>query len=212
MMELASLGAKVLQIRSVELAAKYKLPLHVRSSFNPVEGTRVVAKELLGQQMEQVVVAGVAADKDQVKFTLQNVRDKAGTAAQIFGALSAASIVVDVIVQDVSSNGIITVSFTVGKADHLKAQQILMGLQASSEFSSMKMVEETDLAKVSIVGVGMQHHPGVASRMFALLAEAGVSIKLITTSEIKVSCLIDGALVQKAVQCLHTGFELDRVE
>lgn len=212
MMELASLGAKVLQIRSVELAAKYKLPLHVRSSFNPVEGTRVVAKELLGQQMEQVVVAGVAADKDQVKFTLQNVRDKAGTAAQIFGALSAASIVVDVIVQDVSSNGIITVSFTVGKGDHLKAQQILMGLQASSEFSSMKMVEETDLAKVSIVGVGMQHHPGVASRMFALLAEAGVSIKLITTSEIKVSCLIDGALVQKAVQCLHTGFDLDRVE
>lgn len=212
MMELASLGAKVLQIRSVELAAKYKLPLHVRSSFNSVEGTRVVAKELLGQQMEQVVVAGVAADKDQVKFTLQNVRDKAGTAAQIFGALSAASIVVDVIVQDVSSNGIITVSFTVGKGDHLKAQQILMGLQASSEFNSMKMVEETDLAKVSIVGVGMQHHPGVASRMFALLAEAGVSIKLITTSEIKVSCLIDGSLVQKAVQCLHTGFELDRVE
>lgn len=212
MMELASLGAKVLQIRSVELAAKYKLPLHVRSSFNPVEGTRVVAKELLGQQMEQVVVAGVAADKDQVKFTLQNIQDKAGVAAQIFGALSAASIVVDVIVQDVPSNGIITVSFTVGKGDYLKAQQILLGLQASAEFKTMKMVEETDLAKVSIVGVGMQHHPGVASRMFALLAEAGVSIKLITTSEIKVSCLIDGKLVQKAVQCLHTGFSLDRVE
>ncbi len=213
MMELASLGAKVLQIRSVELAAKYKLPLHVRSSFNPVEGTRVVAKELLlSQQMEQVVVAGVAADKDQVKFTLQNIQDKAGVAAQIFGALSAASIVVDVIVQDVPSNGIITVSFTVGKSDHLNARQILAGLQATPSLSSMKMVEETDLAKVSIVGVGMQHHPGVASRMFTLLAEAGISIKLITTSEIKVSCMIDGALVQKAVQCLHTGFNLDRVE
>ncbi|MFL5813351.1 MAG: aspartate kinase [Bdellovibrionia bacterium] len=212
MMELASLGAKVLQIRSVELAAKYKLPLHVRSSFNPVEGTRVVAKEMLGQQMEQVVVAGVAADKDQVKFTLQNIHDQPGTAAQIFGALSAAAIVVDVIVQDVPSNGIITVSFTVGKGDYLKTQQILQSLQASPAFSSMKIVEETDLAKVSIVGVGMQHHPGVASRMFALLAEAGVSIKLITTSEIKVSCLIDGGLVQKAVQCLHTGFSLDRVE
>jgi aspartate kinase len=212
MMELASLGAKVLQIRSVELAAKYKLPLHVRSSFNPVEGTRVVAKELLGQQMEQVVVAGVAADKDQVKFTLQNIQDKPGTAAQIFGALSASAIVVDVIVQDVPSNGIITVSFTVGKSDYLKTRQILHSLQNPSAFQSMKIVEETDLAKVSIVGVGMQHHPGVASRMFALLAEAGVSIKLITTSEIKVSCLIDGALVQKAVQCLHSGFELDQVE
>jgi aspartate kinase len=212
MMELASLGAKVLQIRSVELAAKYKLPLHVRSSFNPVEGTRVVAKELLGQQMEQVVVAGVAADKDQVKFTLQNIQDQPGTAAQIFGALSAAAIVVDVIVQDVPSNGALTVSFTVGKGDYLKTQQLLQSLQASPTFQSMKIVEETDLAKVSIVGVGMQHHPGVASRMFALLAEAGVNIKLITTSEIKVSCLIDGALVQKAVQCLHTGFNLDRVE
>jgi aspartate kinase len=212
MMELASLGAKVLQIRSVELAAKYKLPLHVRSSFNPVEGTRVVAKEMLGQQMEQVVVAGVAADKDQVKFTLQNIQDQPGTAAQIFGALSAAAIVVDVIVQDVPSNGIITVSFTVGKGDYLKTRQILEALQASPAFSSMKIVEEADLAKVSIVGVGMQHHPGVASRMFALLAEAGVSIKLITTSEIKVSCLIEGSLVQKAVQCLHTGFSLDRVE
>jgi aspartate kinase len=212
MMELASLGAKVLQIRSVELAAKYRLPLHVRSSFNPVEGTRVVSQELLGQQMEQVVVAGVAADKDQVKFTLQNIQDQPGTAAEIFGALSSASIVVDVIVQDVPSNGMLTVSFTVGKGDHLKARQLLKNLQASAPFQSMKIVEETDLAKVSIVGVGMQHHPGVASRMFALLAEAKVNIKLITTSEIKVSCLIDGDLVQKAVQCLHTGFNLDRIE
>jgi aspartate kinase len=212
MMELASLGAKVLQIRSVELAAKYKLPLHVRSSFNPVEGTRVVAQELLGQQMEQVVVAGVAADKDQVKFTLQNIQDQPGVAAQIFGALSDAAIVVDVIVQDVPSNGIITVSFTVGKSDHLKTRQILQTLQSTPALRSMKTVEETDLAKVSIVGVGMQHHPGVASRMFSLLAQAGVNIKLITTSEIKVSCLIDNGQVQKAVQCLHSGFDLDRVD
>lgn len=211
MMELAGLGAKVLQIRSVELAAKYKLPLHVRSSFNPVEGTRVVSQELLGKEMEQVVVAGVAADKDQVKFTLQNLVEQPGVAAQIFGALSAASIVVDVIVQDVPSNGVLTLSFTVGKGDHLKSRQILEKLQASPSYKSMKIVEESGLAKVSVVGVGMQHHPGVASRMFTLLAEAGVNIKLITTSEIKISCMIDGALVQKAVEALHRGFELEKL-
>lgn len=209
MMELAGLGAKVLQIRSVELAAKYQLPLHVRSSFNPVEGTRVVAQELLGKEMEQVVVAGVAADKDQVKFTLQNIVEHPGVAAQIFGALSAAAIVVDVIVQDVPSNGVITLSFTVGKGDYLKSRQILEQLQSGSTYKSMKIVEEINLAKVSVVGVGMQHHPGVASKMFTLLAEAGVSIKLITTSEIKISCMIDGALVQKAVEALHRGFHLE---
>lgn len=210
MMELASLGAKVLQIRSVELAAKYKLPLHVRSSFDPVEGTRVVAQESLSS-MEQVVVAGVAADASQVKLTLQNIPERAGVAAKIFGALSRSAIVVDVIVQDVPSNGMLTVSFTVGKTDYLKAKQVLEELR-SSEFREMRIVEEQDLAKVSIVGVGMQHHPGVASKMFALLAEAGISIKLITTSEIKVSCLIAGSEMKRAVECLHRGFELHRVE
>ena len=213
MMELASLGAKVLQIRSVEIAAKYRLPLHVRSSFNPVEGTRVVPQELLGQGMEQVVVAGVAADVGQVKFTLQNIPDGPGVAAQIFGTLSSAAIVVDVIVQDIPSNGMLTVSFTTGKSDHLKAKQALEGLRGGkSHFQQMKIVEETDLAKVSIVGVGMQHHPGVASKMFSLLAEKDINIKLITTSEIKVSCLIDGAHARAAVECLHRGFELDRVD
>ncbi len=211
MMELASLGAKVLQIRSVELAAKYRLPLHVRSSFNPVEGTRVVSQQALGSQMEQVVVAGVAADQGQVKLTLQNVADQPGVAYKIFGALSEAQIVVDVIVQDVPANGLITVSFTVGKTDHLRARQVLDKLR-EGDFPAMKIVEEPNLAKVSIVGVGMQHHPGVASRMFALLAQAGINIKLITTSEIKVSCLIDNELTKKAVETLHRGFELHRVE
>jgi aspartate kinase len=161
--------------------------------------------------LEQVVVAGVAADGGQVKFTLQNLKDSPGLGAMLFGALSKASIVVDIIVQDVPSNGIITVSFTVGKSDYLKARDILQSLQRGpGEFTAMKIVEETDLAKVSVVGVGMQHHPGVASKMFSLLAEAGINIKLITTSEIKISCLIDGAQMKPAVECLHRGFELHR--
>lgn len=213
MMELASLGAKVLQIRSVELAAKYRLPLHVRSSFDPVEGTRVVSQELLGERLEQVVVAGVAADPGQVKFTLQNLVDGPGVAARIFGALSEASVVVDVIVQDIPSSGMLTVSFTVGKGDYLNAKKVLAELRsAGASFEKMTLLEKQDLAKVSVVGVGMQHHPGVASRMFSLLAHEGISIQLITTSEIKISCLIDGALLNRAVQCLHRGFELEKIE
>lgn len=214
MMELASLGAKVLQIRSVEIAAKFKLPLHVRSSFDSVEGTRVVSPELLKGQsggMEEVVVAGVAADVAQTKFTLQNLPAGPGIAAKIFGSLSSSAIVVDVIVQDIPSPGVVTVSFTVGKTDSLKAKQVLEGIRESA-FPTMKIVEEKALAKVSIVGVGMQHHPGVASKMFSLLAEAGIDISLITTSEIKVSCLIAEEKVKAAVECLHRGFELHRVE
>jgi aspartate kinase len=214
MMELASLGAKVLQIRSVELAAKYRIPLHVRSSFDPVEGTRVVSREMLtGSTMEQVLVAGVAADQDQVKFTLQNIPDGPGVAALVFGSLSEAAVVVDVIVQDIPSSGRLTLSFTVGRGDFLKAKQVLETLRIQKpELDGMKIVEEEKLAKVSIVGVGMQHHPGVASRMFSLLAKAGISIKLITTSEIKISCLVDGAQMKDAVECLHRGFELEKVE
>ncbi len=211
MMELASLGAKVLQIRSVELAAKYKLPLHVRSSFDLVEGTRVVSQESLGTPMEQVVVSGIAADAGQVKLTLQNVKDAPGVAAKVFGALSAAAVVVDVIVQDVPSNGLLTVSFTVGKTDHATSKGVLERL-ATEAFPGMRVTEEPELAKVSIVGVGMQHHPGVAAKMFELLAQQGINIKLITTSEIKVSCLIDLARMKDAVQTLHQGFELHRTE
>jgi aspartate kinase len=213
MMELASLGAKVLQIRSVEIAAKYNLPLHVRSSFNAVEGTRVISSGLLAKGneggMEQVVVAGVAADAGQTKFTLQDVPEGTGVAARIFGALSRGAIVVDVIVQNVPVSGRLTVSFTVGKAESLKARHVLDTLKTET-FPTMKIVEEKGLAKVSIVGVGMQHHPGVASRMFELLAEAGINILLITTSEIKVSCLVAEEQLRRAVECLHQGFGLDQ--
>jgi aspartate kinase len=207
MMELASLGAKVLQIRSVEIAAKYKLPLHVRSSFDlNVEGTRVVPAEML----ESVVVAGVAADLNQVKFNLQNLPERPGVASKVFGALSAAAVVVDVIVQDIASNGRLTLSFTVGKTDQLKAREVLEGIRTLSDFSEMKILEKADVAKVSIVGVGMQNHPGVASKMFELLGNADINIELITTSEIKVSCLIAASQAQRAVQVLHSGFGLDR--
>jgi aspartate kinase len=148
-----------------------------------------------------------------VKLTLQNLPDGPGVAANIFGALSAAAIVVDVIVQDVPTAGKLTVSFTVGKGDHLKAREVLDSLRTSgTQFAEMRIVETPDLAKISIVGVGMQHHPGVASRMFALLAEAGISIQLITTSEIKVSCLIAGPEMKRAVECLHRGFELHKLQ
>jgi aspartate kinase len=206
MMELASLGAKVLQIRSVEIAAKYKLPLHVRSSFDPVEGTRVVPSEFL----ESVVVSGVAADVNQVKFSLQGLPERPGVAAKVFGALSAAAVVVDVIVQDVATNGRLTLGFTVGKTDALKTKQVLEDLR-HGDFAEVRILEQPELAKVSIVGVGMQNHPGVASKMFALLGESGINIHLITTSEIKVSCLIDAAQAKKAVEVLHRGFELHRM-
>jgi aspartate kinase len=162
--------------------------------------------------MEQVVVAGVAADTAQVKLTLRDVPDGPGMAALIFGSLSKASIVVDVIVQDIPSNGLLTVSFTVGKVDHLKAKQVLDRLREHPKFEAMKVIEEAALAKVSIVGVGMQHHPGVAAKMFQILADAGINITLITTSEIKVSCLIAESMVKKAVESLHRGFELQKVE
>ncbi len=206
MMELASLGAKVLQIRSVELGAKYKVPIHVRSSFDPVEGTLVIPEEK--KSMEHVVVSGVAADQSQVKMTLQNLTDDASSTAKIFEALSSQSIVVDVIVQDFSADGNLTLSFTVAEGDYLKAQKTLESLK---EFPKLRLLTERNLAKVSIVGVGMQHHPGVASKMFSLLAKNGIKLRLITTSEIKISVLIDGALTAKAVQVLHDGFELEKV-
>jgi aspartate kinase len=231
MMELASLGAKVLQIRSVELAAKFKLPLHVRSSFDAVEGTRVVpndfvlgvvdqqmdlpTQQLQGRPLEQVVVAGVAADPNQVKFTLRGLPDIPGATARIFKALSSAAIVVDIIVQDFyphsEENPQLNLSFTVGKADRITAREVLQKIQ-SEVFEKMQILEEDGLAKVSIVGVGMQHHPGVASTLFELLATAEIGIKLITTSEIKISCLVAESQMKRAVEWLHRGFGLDKID
>ncbi len=211
MMELASLGAKVLQIRSVELAAKYNIHLHVRSSLTWEEGTWVVPQNQLGAHMEDVTVSGVAAAKDQVKFTLQNVKERPGVGARIFGALSKKNVVVDVIVQDLSSKGTLNISFTVDQPDEVTATEVLETLKAS-DFPEMTLFKKRDLSKVSIVGVGMQNHPGVASQMFELLAQNEINIELITTSEIKISCLISQSQLNQAVQCLHKGFGLDRTE
>ncbi|MEO7162244.1 MAG: aspartate kinase [Bdellovibrionia bacterium] len=211
MMELAGLGAKVLQIRSVELAAKYKISLHVRSSFNAVHGTRVVAQQDLGGRMEQVLVSGVAADVGQVQFTLQNLPAGSEVVAQIFQALSRASIVVDIIVQDTPSAQRFSLGFTIGKSDALNARLVLDKLK-SEFYAEMKIFENRDLAKVSVVGVGMQHHPGVAAKMFSLLAESRIEIKMISTSEIKISCIIPEEKMKEAVRSLHQGFELHRFE
>ncbi len=207
MMELASVGAKVLQIRSVELAAKYQMPLQVRSSFSLEEGTRVVSQEMLGNAMEQVVVTGVAAEGDQVKLTLRNLTDRPGVAAKVFGALSAANVVVDIIVQDTPSDGKVTLSFTVKKSDQAEARKVLTALK-QTHFSELVIAEQEKLAKVSIVGVGMQHHPGVASRFFEILANAEINISLVTTSEIKVSCLVNESDMKRAVVSVHDGFAL----
>ncbi|HTL11178.1 MAG TPA: aspartate kinase, partial [Bdellovibrionota bacterium] len=211
MMELASLGAKVLQIRSVELAAKFRVPLNVRSSFDRSPGTRVVPKETLGMSMEQVDVAGVAADLSQVKFHLRGLPNRPGVAATVFGALSRESIVVDVIVQDMPQSGVAALSFTVGEAEALRTEKALGELKSSS-FREMEISKDAGLAKVSIVGVGMQHHPGVAAKMFHLLGERDIDIRLISTSEIKVSCLISAPQAKLAVETLHKGFGLDRLD
>lgn len=216
MMELASLGAKVLQIRSVELAAKYKVPLHTRSSFDPVEGTRCVSEEVYGESaMEHVVVSGIAADLNDAKVTVIGITDQPGLAYDIFGALAENNIVVDVIVQSTATgagggDGASSVSFTVPKLELTRAIEVIES-RLRSRFPQMKLSSETDVAKVSIVGVGMRNHSGVAAKMFGVLAKEGINIKLISTSEIKVTVVVDGAKAKTAVEKLHTAFELDKI-
>ena len=158
-------------------------------------------------KMEEVMVAGIAADLAQVKLTLQDLPNRPGIAAMVFGILAEEAVVVDIIVQDQPAAGKLTLSFTVGEPDALKAKMVLGG-KVKQEFPEMKILEEGRLAKVSAVGVGMQHHPGVAAKMFSLLAQAGVDIKLITTSEIKISCLVAADQAKNAVDALHRGFGL----
>jgi aspartate kinase len=209
MMELAGLGAKVLQIRSVELAAKYKVPLHVRSSFDPVAGTRVVSED---PKMEHVVVSGIAADFNDAKITLTNLVDKPGLARDLFEPLAEAAVVVDVIVQSsagAAGGSATSLSFTVPKLDVGRATEVVEK-KLRPNFPAMKITSETELAKVSIVGVGMRHHPGVAAKMFRVLADAGIDIKLISTSEIKITVLIEADKAKLAVDKLHTAFDLDK--
>ena len=204
MLELASLGAKVLQTRSVEFAMKYEVPVVVRSSFNDNQGTLVTKED---EDMEKVVVSGVAYDKNQAKITVMGVPDKPGIAARLFKGIADAGIVVDIIVQNVSSDGkAADISFTVPKTDAKKALKLTEGI--AKELSAKGVDMKEDIAKISIVGVGMRTHSGVASQIFETLAKHNVNIMMISTSEIKVSCVIDAKYAELAVRVLHDVFGL----
>ena len=204
MLELASLGAKILQTRSVEFAKKYSVPVVVRSSFSDNPGTLVVKED---KEMEKVAVSGVAYDKNQSKITVVAVHDRPGIAAKLFNAIADANIIVDMIVQNVSSDGKATdISFTVPKTDSKKTLKITKGIVA--ELGSKGVNLREDIAKVSIVGVGMRTHSGVAAKMFGTLAKHGINIMMISTSEIKVSCVIDAKYTELAVRVLHDAFDL----
>lgn len=206
MLELASLGAKVLQTRSVEFAMKYEVPVVVRSSFNGNPGTLVTKED---EEMEEVAVSGIAYDKNQAKITLMGVPDKPGIAAKIFKGIADAAIVVDMIVQNISSDGKATdISFTVPKTDSKKALKLTEDI--ARELGAKGVDLREDIAKISIVGVGMRTHSGVAAQMFDVLAKHGVNIMTISTSEIKVSCLIDAKYTELAVRVLHEAFGLEK--
>ena len=201
MIELASTGAKVLEIRSVEFAKKFSVPVHVRSTFNNVEGTWLVNEE---ESMNDVLVSGVASDKNEAKITLLRVPDQPGLAAQIFGPIAEAHIVVDMIIQNASEDGTTDLTFTVPKADHKKALAIV---EKTAQIVKAKGVKvDTDIAKISVVGVGMRTHAGVAAKMFEVLAQEGINIEMISTSEIKISVVIDAKYTELAVRVLHDAF------
>ncbi len=203
MLELASQGAKVLQTRSVELAMRYKVPLQVRSSFSDAPGTIVCDEEEI---VESNVVTGVAFSRDEAKVTLQNVADRPGVAAAIFGPLAEANINVDMIVQNISDDGRTDMTFTVHSDDFERAKATIEAAKDDIGFEGL--VADRDVAKVSVVGIGMRSHTGVAQRMFAALANEGVNIQVITTSEIKVSVLVQRKYMELAVRSLHAAFDL----
>jgi aspartate kinase len=205
MLELASLGAKVLQIRSVEFGMKYGVRIHVRSSFNDNPGTIVTREEEI---METAVISGVAYSKSEAKITVVKVPDKPGIAAKIFKPLSEANIVVDVIVQNVSVTGYTDVTFTVGRTDYKKA--VMITEKVAKEVGAEKVVGDDRIAKVSIVGMAMRSHSGVATKMFETLAAEGINILGISTSEIKISCLIEEKYTELAVRILHGAFGLSQ--
>lgn len=204
MLELASLGAKVLQIRSVEFGMKYAVPIHVRSSFNDNEGTWVVPEE---KAMEDVLVSGVTATRDEAKITLLGIQDTTGIHARVFKPLADAGIVVDVIVQALSAEGHTNLTFTLPNGDLKRARDLLVK-NCADLVTADRVLTESNLSKVSIVGVGMRSHAGVAAKMFELLGQENIRIQLISTSEIKISCVVDAKYSELAVRVLHDGFKL----
>jgi aspartate kinase len=208
MLELASLGAKVLQIRSVELGMKYAVPIHVRSSFSDVEGTWVVPEEAA---MEKVVVSGVTASRDEAKITLEDLADTPGIAARVFAPLADANISVDMIVQNQAYDGTTDLTFTVPKGDRKRAMELLKTqVPELVGKDGERMTFDDEISKVSVVGVGMRSHAGIAKTMFELLAKETINIQLISTSEIKISCVIGRKYAELAVRTLHEGFGLGK--
>jgi aspartate kinase len=205
MLEMASLGAKVLQIRSVEFAKKYDVPIHVRSSFTEDEGTMVTRED---EGMERVVVSGVTYSKDIGRITLTKVPDRPGIAAKVFEPLAAAGIIVDMIIQNTGADGMTDMTFTVSRSDFGRAME--SAREAAAALGGQKVLGDASLAKVSIVGVGMRSHSGVASTMFQAMAAEGINIVMISTSEIKVSCVVEEKYTELAVRVLHKAFELDK--
>ena len=210
MLELASLGAKVLQTRSVELAMRYKVKLRVLSSFeeqSDTAGTLVCDEDEI---MESNVVAGVAYSRDEAKMTLVSVADRPGIAAQIFTALSDAGVNVDMIVQNISEEGRTDMTFSCPTDQVARAQKAMGDIKESGVLNFHDLIADTDVAKVSVVGIGMRSHTGVAAKMFKVLSDERINIKVITTSEIKISVLIDRKYMELAVQALHDAFELEK--
>ena len=204
MLEMASLGAKVLQTRSVEFAMKYLVPVRVLSSFTDAPTGTLVTKE--DRDMEQVVVSGVTYDRNQAKITLLGVPDRPGIAARLFGGIAKEDIIVDMIIQNISREGLTDISFTVPRADAKKAMDLVSTLVREIGANDVQLTE--DIAKVSIVGVGMRSHSGVAATMFETLAREGINIMMISTSEIKISCVVDAKYTELAVRALHDAFGL----
>jgi aspartate kinase len=216
MLEMASMGSKVLQIRSVEFAGKYKVPLRVLSSFTEWDidineeaksGTLITFEE--DEKMEQAVVSGIAFNRDEAKVSVMGVPDKPGIAAQILGAVADANIEVDMIIQNLSKDGKTDFSFTVNRGEYAKTVEMLKA-KVLPGLGAEEVVGDTKICKVSIVGIGMRSHVGIASRMFRVLSDEGINIQMISTSEIKTSVVIDEKYMELAVRALHKAFDLDQ--
>jgi aspartate kinase len=206
MLEMASMGSKVLQIRSVEFAGKYNVPLRVLHSFKEGPGTLITMED--ESTMEMPTIAGIAFNRDEAKLTIEGVPDMPGMAYRILGPIGDANIEVDVIVQNISHDKTADFTFTVGRNDLVRAEEVLN--RVAKEINAEKVTSDSKIAKVSVVGVGMRSHAGVASQMFAALAEVGINILMITTSEIKISVIIEEKYLELAVRALHSSFGLDK--
>jgi aspartate kinase len=209
MLELAACGAKVLHLRCVEYARRFDLPIHVRSSFSNLEGTWVVSDQPEGGNMEQAIISGIAHDKSEAKVTIVGVPDRAGVAARIFQSIADSDINIDMIVQNVSAaaTGLTDISFTLPRTDGSKATSIVQKLQGEIGFQSIQYDDQ--IGKLSLIGAGMRSHPGVTATFFAAMAEAGVNVEMISTSEIRISIVCRQADLDRAVKAAHTAFELD---